>query len=218
MRKIRAPAKQWRNCIWQKNYLNFYLYRDINVAHFHNINAQYWDKSVAQGVLHQISGHLVPGVHNLHIQLVTGIRLCQHNFTTEVRIMLCFGRPLVSHSPQLFSFFSKKMVMRMPFESAIFYVLYSAKLRQMPSSTIFVAIIYVVILRQMDFSINCNKFEQNPILLRRMGQQWHSISPKQFTEGPFNAIFTEFAMTAMKNTILNLFFFVKECHRSIFKN
>ena len=40
--------------------------------------------------------------------------------------------------------------------SAIFYVLHSAKLRQMPSSTILIAIICVVKLRWMDFFINCN--------------------------------------------------------------
>ena len=47
--------------------------------------------------------------------------------------------------------------------SAIFNVLHSAKLRQMPSSTIFVAIIYVVKLHWIYISINCNKFERNPI-------------------------------------------------------
>ena len=55
---------------------------------------------------------------------------------------------LVSHSTQLIHFFIRKKWSRPnAVLSAIFYVLYSAKLRKMPSSTIFVAIIYVVKLR-----------------------------------------------------------------------
>ena len=63
---------------------------------------------------------------------------------------------LVSRSPQLFSFFFEKNGRANAVLSALFYVLYSAKLWQMSSSAIFVAIIYVVKLWQMEIFINCN--------------------------------------------------------------
>ena len=74
---------------------------------------------------------------------------------------MCFeknyeGAPLMSCSAQLFSFFFEKNGRANAVLSGIFHVHYSANLRQMPSSTIFVAIIYVVKLRRMEFFINCN--------------------------------------------------------------
>ena len=53
--------------------------------------------------------------------------------------------------------------------SAIFHVLHSAKLQQMPSSTIFVAIIYVVKLRQMEIVINSNYFEPKSDIIATNG-------------------------------------------------